>query len=192
MANVLKEKASRRTSGAEIPLNGKTLTVWNDVGMGDAFQFVRYTLKLLQRGEKVRFAVESSQVPLFRDHLTWQLTEVVDRKACSPADKGPHIPLMSLIALLDRSTLWGRHFSQPTWKLPKRTNYTEEQVGLCWASNPQDRTMHAYKSCSPEQLLKLQLSDCFQNASQSACKPMNPTPISAFSCNQLDLIGKIL
>ena len=39
------------------PLNGQTLTVWNDVGMGDAFQFVRYTLKLLQRGEKVRFAV---------------------------------------------------------------------------------------------------------------------------------------
>ena len=47
------------------PLNGKTLTVWNDVGMGDAFQFVRYTLPLLQRGEKVRFAVAASQIPLF-------------------------------------------------------------------------------------------------------------------------------
>ena len=31
----------------------------------------------------------------------------------------------------------------------------EEQVGLCWASNPQDRTMHVYKS-APEQLLRVQ------------------------------------
>ena len=47
------------------PLNGKTLTVWNDVGMGDAFQFVRYTFPLIERGEHVRFAVAESQVPLF-------------------------------------------------------------------------------------------------------------------------------
>ena len=55
------------------PLNGQTLTVWNDVGMGDAFQFVRYTLPLLQRGESVRFAVAESQIPLFRDYLAWHL-----------------------------------------------------------------------------------------------------------------------
>ena len=46
------------------PLNGEILTVWNDVGMGDAFQFVRYTLPLLERGEKVRFAVAPSQIPV--------------------------------------------------------------------------------------------------------------------------------
>ena len=79
MANALKEKASKPTSGAEIP-STETLTVWNDVGMGDAFQFVRYTLPLLQRGEKVRFAVAASQIPLFRDHLAWPLSEVVDRR----------------------------------------------------------------------------------------------------------------
>ena len=138
------------------PLNGQTLTVWNDVGMGDAFQFVRYTLPLLQRGENIRFAVAASQVPIFRNHLAWPLTEVVDRKVCSAPDQGPHIPLMSLIALLDTNTLWGRRFSQPTWRLSTDTNCTKEQVGLCWASNPQDRTMHAYKSCEAEQLLNLQ------------------------------------
>ena len=52
------------------PLGGQPLTVWNDVGMGDAFQFVRYTLPLLQRGEKVRFAVAASQIPLFRDLIS--------------------------------------------------------------------------------------------------------------------------
>ena len=87
--------------------------------MGDAFQFVRYTLPLLQRGERVRFAVAKSQIPLFRDHLAWPLSEVIDRKECSPGEEGPHIPLMSLIALLDSNTLWGRRFAQPTWKIPK-------------------------------------------------------------------------
>ena len=137
------------------PLNGQTLTVWNDVGMGDAFQFVRYTLALLQRGEKVRFAVDASQIKLFQDYLAWLWTEVVDRKVCSPTERGPHIPLMSLIALLDEDTLWGRHFTQPTWQLPKQNDEWAEGVGLCWASNPQDRTMHAYKSCTPEQLQAL-------------------------------------
>ena len=140
------------------PLNGQTLTVWNDVGMGDAFQFVRYTLPLLERGEKVRFAVAASQIPLFRDYLAWPLTEVVDRRNCSLEEEGAHIPLMSLISLLDANTLWGRRFAQPTWKLPNCTRDIEKQVGFCWASNPQDRTMHKYKSCAPEQLLTLQRS----------------------------------
>ena len=138
------------------PLNGKTLTVWNDVGMGDAFQFVRYTLPLIQRGERVRFAVAASQVPLFRDHLAWPLTEVIDRRVFTPAEGGLHIPLMSLIALLDANTLWGRRFAQTTWKIPNGTNNVEERVGFCWASNPQDRTMHTYKSCAAEKLLTLQ------------------------------------
>ena len=82
----LKVKASRRTNGAAIP-QWQDLTVWNDVGMGDAFQFVRYTFPLIERGEHVRFAVAESQVPLFRNHLAWPLTEVVDRKACSPSEE---------------------------------------------------------------------------------------------------------
>ena len=137
------------------PLNGHSLTVWNDVGMGDAFQFVRYTLPLLERGEKVRFAVAPSQVSLFRDHLAWPLTEVVDRDRISPDQEGPHIPLMSLIALLDSSTLWGRRFSQPTWIPPDRRDEANQHIGLCWASNPQDRTMHAYKSSTAHRVLAL-------------------------------------
>ena len=138
------------------PLNGQILTVWNDVGMGDAFQFVRYTLPLLQRGEKVRFAVAANQIPLFRDHLAWKLTEVVDRRSVDHLNCGPQIPLMSLIPLLDRNTLWGRRFDKPTWHLVKTSEAPHRHVGLCWASNPKDRTMHAYKSWAPEQLIALQ------------------------------------
>ena len=159
MANALKGRNLKQTSGVETLLMVNPLTVWNDVGMGDAFQFVRYTLPLLQRGEKVRFAVAASQISLFRDHLAWPLSEVIDRREFSPAEGGAHIPLMSLIALLDTKTIWGRRFNQPTWKIPNETNEIEKQVGFCWASNPKDRTMHVYKSCKPEQLSQIAAND---------------------------------
>ena len=140
---------TRQWQGA--PLNGACLTVWNDVGMGDAFQFVRYTQPLVERGERVRLAVHSSQVELFQQQLAWPLAEVVDRNAIDRT-AGVHIPLMSLIPLLDRSTAWGRRFNQPTWRLPA-ANKDSATLGLCWASNPEDRTMHVYKSTGPEKLL---------------------------------------
>jgi len=135
------------------PLNGRVLTIWNDVGMGDAFQFVRYTKPLIQRGERVRWAVHASQLAIFQKHLAWPLTDVVDR---SRIDRNSclHIPLMSLIPILDLTTNWGRTFAEPTWQLGccDPENKTTNAVGLCWASNPGDRTMHRYKSTNPERL----------------------------------------
>ena len=85
---------------------------------------------------------------------------------------------MSLIALLDANTLWGRRFSQPTWKLPNNINDLREQVGLCWASNPQDRTMHAYKSCKAEQALQRRL--------QPTCTPISLQTDEAEAHQRLD------
>lgn len=133
------------------PLNGRPLLVWNDVGMGDAFQFVRYTKPLLERGERVMLAVEASQIALFRQHLAWPLEAVVNRDQVN-LEAGPHIPLMSLIGLLDPSTSWGRHWAGPTWRLPELAE--RKHLGLCWASNPGDRSLHSYKSLRPEQLLQ--------------------------------------
>ena len=137
------------------PLNGQLLTIWNDVGMGDAFHFARYTHPLVQRGERLRWAVEASQIRLFQERLNWPLEQVVDR-ATIERTSCLHIPLMGLIPLLDPTTQWGRSFQQPTWRLNEAPAATEANlVGLCWASNPADRTMHAYKSSTPERLLQL-------------------------------------
>lgn len=133
------------------PLNGRPLLVWNDVGMGDAFQFVRYTKPLVERGERVVLAVQTSQVALFRQQLCWPLEAVVDREQVD-LEAGPHIPLMSLIGLLDPNTTWGRNWPGPTWRLPEEAE--RQHLGLCWASNPGDRSLHRYKSLSPEQLLQ--------------------------------------
>jgi tetratricopeptide (TPR) repeat protein len=133
------------------PLHGRPLLVWNDVGMGDAFQFVRYTKPLLERGERVVLAVQASQVAVFSQELAWPLEAVVDREQVN-LEAGPHIPLMSLIGLLDPSTAWGRHWPGPTWRLPEAAE--RRHLGLCWASNPGDRSLHRYKSLRPEQLLQ--------------------------------------
>jgi hypothetical protein len=138
-------------------LNGKPLVVWNDVGMGDAFQFVRYTKPLVDNGEKVILAVHSSQIELFQQQLSWRLHGVVDR-AHVQFDTGPHVPLMSLISLVDPTTAWGRNWEAPTWLPPTTAQNQNEQdalAGLCWASNPGDQTMHRYKSCSPNLLIEL-------------------------------------
>jgi len=132
------------------PLNGKPLLVWNDVGMGDAFQFVRYTLPLLERGERVVFAVDKSQIALFQQRLSWPLAQVVDRQMIDHL-AGPQVPLMSLIPVLDPSTSWGRSWKGTTWDMV--TKATIGTRGLCWASNPKDRTMYHYKSSNPEKLI---------------------------------------
>jgi len=134
------------------PLNGRPLVIWNDVGMGDAFQFVRYTLPLVERGERLIFAVDASQIKIFQKHLCWPLEAVIDRRKVD-REEGVHIPLMSLIPLLDQDTAWGRRFGKPTWRLAKPAQLATA-LGLCWASNPTDRSMHCYKSTSPEILLQ--------------------------------------
>lgn len=143
------------------PLNGRPLTVWNDVGMGDAFQFVRYTLPLVQRNERVRFAVDKSQIPLFKNHLAWPLMDVVDRNTIDHLDGEPHIPLMSLIPLMDPSTMWGRQFAEQTWQITNNPDKQtcKHQIGMCWASNPQDKTMHVYKSTTSKRLLQIKDQD---------------------------------
>ena len=133
------------------PLNKHPLVVWNDVGMGDAFHFVRYTLPLIDRGEKIIFAVHKSQVSIFSKYLAWPLYKVVDRETID-LEACIHIPLMSLIPLLDNSTEWGRKWDKRTWKQISPSS-SQGQIGICWASNPGDPSMHNYKSSSPGELL---------------------------------------
>ena len=80
------------------PLNGQILTVWNDVGMGDAFSLCDTPCPSFS-GEKSAFRCGSQPDRIFRDHLAWELTEVVDRSSVDHLNGGPQIPLMSLIPL---------------------------------------------------------------------------------------------
>tara|TARA_B100001173_G_scaffold309009_1_gene320466 strand:- start:3356 stop:4243 length:888 start_codon:yes stop_codon:yes gene_type:complete len=141
-----------RTQWKGEPLNGKSLIIWNDIGMGDLFQFVRYTKILIERGENIILAVDKSQINLVEEFLCWPL-KVIDRnEIIPPPEDTPHIPLMSLVGLLDPTTTWGRNWTEPTWRI-ERKSMKQNKIGICWASNPQDKTMYNYKSSNIEKFL---------------------------------------
>ena len=66
------------------PLNGQPLIVWNDVGMGDAFQFIRYTKELMTGMKKIIFAVDKNQIEIIKNYLNWELFNVIDRDSVMP------------------------------------------------------------------------------------------------------------
>ena len=68
-------------------LGKNTLLVWNDIGMGDAFNFIRYTKILKERGEKIIFAVDKSQIRLIKEKLAWYIDDVIDRNLVMPPPK---------------------------------------------------------------------------------------------------------
>ena len=138
------------------PLNGEPLLIWNDVGMGDIFQFIRYTKLLVERGEKIVLAVDSSQIDFIYRYLNWPLHKIIDRDEVMPIDySSRHIPLMSLIPILDKNTRWGREWECLTWKRTNNINTNEKTIGICWASNPADQTMYRYKSTDAKKMLEI-------------------------------------
>ena len=157
----LRANRSKQSEWRGDPLNGQVLTVWNDVGMGDAFQFVRYTLPLLQRGEKVRFAVAASQISLFRDHLAWELTEVVDRRSVDHLHGGPQIPLMSLIPY-SMKTPFGVAASQDPRGVQTKPTMKRSSMWGC-AGQATRKTA----PCMP--IKAANLSDC-SNCSEGCCR----------------------
>ena len=170
-------------------LNGKPLVVWNDVGMGDAFHFVRYTLPLVERGERIIFAVDANQIEIFQQHLGWPLEAVIDRRKVDRVN-GVHIPLMSLIPVLDIDTSWGRQFSKPTWKLAEQSQ-PATGLGLCWASNPGDRSMHCYKSTSPEVLLRGVAAKTLISLQSNEQESHKRLGLAAASSNWIDTLERI-
>ena len=136
------------------PLNGKELMIWNDVGMGDLFQFIRYTRELIEKNEKITLAVDKSQIEIVKKKLKWPIINVIDRnQVMPPQPEKVHIPLMSLVALLDPTTQLGSQDNGAVWLTEKNKN--ADFIGICWASNPNDKTMHKYKSRSADEIINL-------------------------------------
>ncbi len=74
------------------PLEGKTILLYSDQGLGDAIQFVRYANVLKQRGARVVACVASQLIPLFRSCLA--IDQVLGDEDLPDFDY--HSPLASL------------------------------------------------------------------------------------------------
>ena len=188
MVNALKGKASKKTSGVEIPSTVNTHRLERR-GNGRCLSICALYVALIQRGERVRFAVAASQVPLFRDHLAWPLTEVIDRRVFFSCRRRSAHPFNEPDRSFGCQTPSGAVASRnPPGRHLHGSNNMEEKVGFCWASNPKTAPCMPTKAAQRRSCSHCN-KECYQNAGRSACKPMRPRPISVWSCNQHVLTG---
>jgi len=134
------------------------LLIWNDVGQGDALQFSRYLPLLAEQGLEIQFAVQPELVSLFQRSLPAAL-RVVDRNT-APWEQAPqHLPLMGLMGLLDPELTWGATFTLPylrgclKGRVEPKPSTSKLRLGLCWASNRDDKALFRSKSLPLADLL---------------------------------------
>jgi tetratricopeptide (TPR) repeat protein len=137
------------------PLNGETLLVWNEQGIGDTIQFIRYIHDLAKHNCELIVEVQSDLYRLLM--ASFSLPNV--RLAHSGAKHDSfdlHLPLMSLPRMLDvrYETLHafkpyvrprGSELDEWRKKLKSITpveNRKRKRIGLVWAGNPTHAVDH--------------------------------------------------
>ncbi|MCT7986420.1 tetratricopeptide repeat protein [Laspinema sp. A4] len=135
-------------------LQGKTILLHAEQGLGDCIQFIRYGALLVQRGGRVVALVNQPLVRLFAS------VPGIDRVSAYWSDLAPidvWIPLLSLPHLLGTTltTIPGEvPYLTPTHLAPVILDAPEFKVGIVWAGNPHhkgDRT----RSCPLRYFLPL-------------------------------------
>jgi tetratricopeptide (TPR) repeat protein len=124
-----------------VPLDGKTILLYAEQGLGDALQFVRYAFDVQQRGGRVIVECHAPLQKLLAE------TPGIDQliafgDALPPFDV--HYPLMSLpgVLRLSESQLWhGPYLSadpqrSQAWRA-RLAPIEGFRVGVCWQGNPQ-------------------------------------------------------
>ena len=143
-------------------LGQQSLVVWSEQGMGDAIQFCRYLHLLDAASIPFLFLTRPSLVPLMKEWTGYpdrvQPFGTVDQVN----DQRPHVALMSLPALFSTelhtvpSHVPYLESAQPC---PKRLRFDPPpgglNVGVVWASNPDNKAMYRNKSMPLAMLMSL-------------------------------------
>lgn len=141
-------------------IEGKTLLIYAEQGLGDAMQFARYLPMVLERGAKVIWECQAELVDLFaRSFLD---VHIVARNAALP-NFDYHVASMSL-PLIFGTTIktvpgaGGYLIADParvqTWREKLSPPCDGKKVGLVWAGNPRHRRDRE-RSCSWAQMSRL-------------------------------------
>lgn len=130
-------------------LNGQTILIHAEQGLGDSIQFVRYVALVAHRGGKVIVECQPSLVKLFRGSIEAQ--EIVARGQRLPAFDF-HCPMLSLPlafgTVLNSIPNPGAYLKADpqlaqSWKQKLGDSGDRVRVGIAWAGNPmhvKDRT----------------------------------------------------
>jgi hypothetical protein len=125
------------------PVDGKTLLVYADEGMGDSIQFARYVPELTARGARVILVVEAPVVPLLSGFS--DIAQCIAKPLGTPPAYDMHCPMCSLPfafgTRLDSIPSATSYVPKPpedrvrAWqeRLGPRTKL---RVGLIWSGNP--------------------------------------------------------
>ena len=123
------------------PLDGKTIFLYGEQGLGDIIQFIRYVPLVAERGGRVAVECNEKLKPLFHD--VPGIDELIARGGeVPPFDV--HAPLMTL-PLICGTTLetipGGAGYIRADSRLveawrDRLAGFTGRKVGLCWQGNP--------------------------------------------------------
>lgn len=144
------------------PLQGKTIRLYPEQGLGDAIHFVRMAEVLQQRGARVQFSCDAQLIPLFSSARgieqidpTELVTGAVDYQASliEVADQlqidGDNIPAdVPYVSVSDSlESYWQR------W-LDSQIGSSGRRVGICWQGNPNHHADH-YRSVALQEFAPL-------------------------------------
>src|SRR5580704_1274444 len=131
--------------GAE-PIDGKTILVCPDEGLGDVIQFVRYVPMLAERGAHVILIVQDELYPLLS--LLPSVAQCLPRSATTAPPYDVHCPLSSLpLAFgtrLDTIPAEASYLPAPSadrveaWQ-ERLGSHDRLRVGLVWSGNPRHK-----------------------------------------------------
>ena len=140
-------------------LDGKTILLWGEQGMGDTIQFLRY-VDTVGTSARVLLFVHTALRELCRWHFGGRVTVLDSDKDLPPHDF--QCPLMSLPTILGTEIpmAWRPHknlFGCNQWGGRIGSNLTRApalRVGVCWAGNPAHRN-DRNRSMSGDDVAKL-------------------------------------
>ncbi|RMF28336.1 MAG: tetratricopeptide repeat protein, partial [Cyanobacteria bacterium J083] len=132
-------------------LQGKSIYLWSEQGLGDTIQFARYAWELKRRGAQVTLGVNKGLISLFTDCVTEKF-QVVDGLRSKVYEHDYHVSVMSL------PRIFGTDLTNIPQQIPYVTvakiktaieptdNY---KIGIVWASK-KTASQYTRKTCTPE------------------------------------------
>jgi len=134
-------------------IKGKRIVLWNEQGLGDAIQFVRYAQIVKAKGAQVILAVQTQLFRLFEQSLQ-EKYEIVDHRTFDMSAYDQHASLLSLPGILGTTleTIPNFSYIQPQQHLvlPDLDQQRHHRIGIVWGSDKRNWQMYKYKYCPVE------------------------------------------
>ena len=156
----LKNSASNGQSSTRQSSDRPSLLLWNEQGLGDAIQFVRYAKAIPTQKNRVIISVQPNLVSLLQECLDGEF-EIVKRGQCKIEDYDNHASLFSLPRIFGTTPATVPNATgylnppQPLRSpciLPDTSTY---RIGIVWASDKRNVGLYRQKSCDPKWFMDL-------------------------------------